>query len=299
MRRLAALLFVVLAGLASPRRARRVHRRGLLGVRRSPDGRARRALEHAAARVRRRVRRGGGPRERGDADDALDRRLHGARRRGAAGRARALPDREADVPAAFLGTAPAPAPTQSTCWSVDLETSAREHMSLEPKVAEALAWAWKARAALQLSADEAQRITDTVTACAYSAAWRYPRRLTNQINWNAEMYASGDGVRPAGALRQRLPTPARRLRRRHHAPDGGREEPQPRRRLPVPLRPDHRDRASSNFDTPEYANIVIQALSYYDRALALGMPPLPADEVRRLRSWMRGCSPARGRTPAT
>ena len=48
-------------------------------------------------------------------------------------------------PPAFLGTAPAPAPTQSTCWSVDLETSAREHMSLEPKVAEALAWAWRRR----------------------------------------------------------------------------------------------------------------------------------------------------------
>jgi hypothetical protein len=51
-------------------------------------------------------------------------------------------------------------------------------------------------------------------------------------------------------------------------------------------RPDHRDRASSNLDTPEYANIVIQALSYYERALALGMPPLPADRVRQLRSWM-------------
>jgi len=50
-------------------------------------------------------------------------------------------------------------------------------------------------------------------------------------------------------------------------------------------RPDHRARASSNVDTPEYANIVVEALSYYDRALALGMTPLPVVQVRRLRAW--------------
>jgi len=190
-------------------------------------------------------------------------------------------------PPAFLGTAPAPTPTLSTCWSVDLETSAREHMSLEPKVAEALAWAWRARVALRLSAGEAQRIVDTVTACAYSQAWRYPRRLLNQINWNAEMYASAATVSGLPELLvsdygRQLGDFAAGMTR----PMAGAKSPNLGAGYQFHYRPDHRDRASSNLDTPEYANIVIQALSYYDRALALGMPPLPAEEVRQLRSWM-------------
>jgi hypothetical protein len=202
------------------------------------------------------------------------------------GRAHFLIDKLTSAPA-FLGTAPAPLPTQSTCWSVDLETSAREHMSLEPKVAEALAWAWRARGALQLSAGEAQRIVNTVTACAYSAAWRYPRRLTNQINWNAEMYASAATV---SGLPELLVNDYG-----HQLADfaAGITRPMPGDKsanlgvgYQFHYRPDHRDSASSNLDTPEYANIVIQALSYYDRALALGMPPLPAERVRQLRSWM-------------
>ena len=189
-------------------------------------------------------------------------------------------------PPAFLGTAPAPTPTQSTCWSLDLEKAEREHMSLEPKVAEALAWAWRARAQLQLTADEAQRIVDAVTACAYSQAWRYPRRLINQINWNAEMYASAATVSDLPELLVNDYA--------HQLADfaGGITRPLPGNKsgnlgvgYQFHYRPDHRDRASSNLDTPEYASIIIQALSYYDRALALGMPPLPAAQVRLLRSW--------------
>ena len=76
-------------------------------------------------------------------------------------RARRIVDRLTTAPA-WLGTTPAPTPTQSTCWSVDLDRPVREHMSLEPKVAEALAWAWRARAQLALSAAATQRIVATV-----------------------------------------------------------------------------------------------------------------------------------------
>jgi hypothetical protein len=191
------------------------------------------------------------------------------------------------TPPAWMGTAPAPAPTESTCWSVDLEKPQREHMSLEPKVAEALAWAWRARAQLGLSEDAVQRIVDTVVACASSPAWRYPRRLTNQINWNAEMYASAATVsglpdllvndyrRQLGDFAGGLTRPMGREKSANLGPG-----------YQFHYRPDHRDRSASNLDTPEYANIVIQALSYYDRALALGMRPLPAAQTRRLRSWM-------------
>src|SRR5919108_2481750 len=68
-------------------------------------------------------------------------------------RARDLVNQLTSSPA-WLGTAPAPTPTQSTCWSVYLDRPVREHMSLEPKVADALAWAWRARYARGVSAAE-------------------------------------------------------------------------------------------------------------------------------------------------
>jgi hypothetical protein len=201
-------------------------------------------------------------------------------------RARVLVDHLTTAPV-WMGTAPAPAPTQSTCWSVNLDKPVREHMSLEPKVAEALAWAWRARDQLGLSPDAVQRIVDTVTACALSPAWRYPRRLANQINWNAEMYASAATVSGNPELlvtdyRRQLGDFAAGLTR----PMAGEKSANLGVGYQFHYRPDHRDRASSNLDTPEYANLVIQALSYYDRAVALGMPPLPAAQTRRLRSWM-------------
>src|SRR4051794_9138486 len=108
-------------------------------------------------------------------------------------RARMLVDKLTTGPA-WLGTAPAPGPTQSTCWSVDLDKPVREHMSLEPKVAEALAWAWRARIQLALTPAQQYRIAATVTACASSAAWRWPRRLLDQISWSTDMYASAATV---------------------------------------------------------------------------------------------------------
>ena len=201
-------------------------------------------------------------------------------------RARLLVDRLTSPPA-WLGTEPAPAPTQSTCWSVDLDQPVREHMSLEPKVADALAWAWRARAQLGLSAEATQRIVDTVSACAYSAAWRWPRRLLNQISWNAEMYAaaatvSGRSDLLTGDYRNQLSDFAGGIAR----PMAGMKSANLGAGYQFHYRPDHLDRASSNFDTPEYANIDAHALSHYDRAIALGMAPLPAESVQRLSAWV-------------
>jgi hypothetical protein len=201
-------------------------------------------------------------------------------------RARILVDRMTQPPA-WLGTGPAPAPTQSTCWSEDLDRPIRQHMSLEPKVADALAWAWRARAQLGLSPAAIQRIADTVGACAASPAWRYPRRLLNQINWNAEMYAAAASVTGRPDLlvsdyhRQLLDFTAGITR-----PMAGMRSPNLGPGFSFHYRPDHRGTAGSNVDTPEYANIVIQALAYYEQALRAGMPPLPDGYVRRLRSWM-------------
>ncbi len=288
MRRLAALLFAVLAGLASPP----VARAGFTDA----DYWAFADRQMSGLDARWSVRRHEYVGESGEAEVRENAALlmthavaaytgHAGPTR-QDGRAHFLVQKLTSPPA-FLGTAPAPAPTQSTCWSVDLETSAREHMSLEPKVAEALAWAWRARAQLRLTAAEAQAIVNTVTACAYSQSWRYPHRLLNQINWNAEMYASAATVSGLPELLvndygHQLADFAAGITR----PMAGNKSPNLGAGYQFHYRPDHRDGASSNLDTPEYANIVIQALSYYDRALALGMPPLPADQVRQLRSWM-------------
>jgi hypothetical protein len=201
-------------------------------------------------------------------------------------RGRALVDRLTTAPA-WLGTAPAPAPTQSTCWSVDLDRPVREHMSLEPKVAEALAWAWRARQQLGLSAAQQYRIAATVGACAASAAWRWPRRLLDQVNWNAEMYAAAATVtgRPdllVSDYRAQLADFAGGIA----APMPGMKSPNLGAGYEFHYRPDHVGTAGSNLDTPEYANLAVHALAHYDRAIALGMAPLPARSTQLLSAWV-------------
>jgi hypothetical protein len=201
-------------------------------------------------------------------------------------RARILIDKLTTAPA-WLGTAPAPAPTQSTCWSVDLDKPVREHMSLEPKVAEALAWAWRARRQLALSPAQQYRIAATVTACAASAAWRWPRRLLDQINWNAEMYASAATVsrRPdllVADYRSQLADFAAGIT----APMAGMKSPNLGPGYEFHYRPDHLGTAASNLDTPEYANLAVHALAPYEAAIALGMQPLPPQSTQRLSAWV-------------
>ena len=76
------------------------------------------------------------------------------------------------------------------------------------------------------------------------------------------MYAArGDGLRAARPADRRLPQPARGLRGRHRPPDGRHEERQPRAPATSSTTgPTTPTRASSNLDTPEYANIDAHAL---------------------------------------
>jgi hypothetical protein len=175
----------------------------------------------------------------------------------------------------------------SNCWSRDLDRAKRQHASLEPKVAEALAWTWRARSALGLSGPAVARIEHTVVACARSAGWRFPPRVANQINWDAEMYASAVTVSGRGDLLRRD------YRRQLAAFAAGIARPTPGHRTPNLGRgyqfhyaPDEPETAGINLDSAEYANITVHAISHYDRALRLGMRPLSRVSMRRMQAWV-------------
>jgi hypothetical protein len=174
----------------------------------------------------------------------------------------------------------------TTCWSRDLDRIKRQHASLEPKVAEALARAWRARKALGLSHRAVGRIERTVTTCAHSVAWR-DVRVANQINWNAELYAaaavvSGNADLLRHEYRRQLADFAAHIVR----PARGQATGNLGRGYQFHYDPDRSDTAAINLDSPEYANIVVHAIGHYDDALRRGMRPLPAASMRRLSAWV-------------
>jgi hypothetical protein len=81
--------------------------------------------------------------------------------------------------------------------------------SIDPKVAEALMYAWSARDALGLSQETVDLIKDRIGRCARGPFFRYPGVRLNQINWNCELYAhaatvTGDNELLLNDYRQQL-----------------------------------------------------------------------------------------------
>jgi hypothetical protein len=198
-------------------------------------------------------------------------------------RARVLVDRLTSRPA-WLGARGAGPLT--TCWSRDLDRVKRQHASLEPKVAEALAWAWRARGPLRLSPAAVGRIERTVTRCARSRAWRRVR-VANQINWNAELYAAAATVsRRADLLRHEYRRQLAGFAAHIARPAPGMATGNLGRGYQFHYDPSEPDTAAINLDAPEYANLVVHAIAHYDEALRHGMRPLPARSMRRMQNWV-------------
>ncbi|HEY7629985.1 MAG TPA: hypothetical protein VH817_04755, partial [Thermoleophilaceae bacterium] len=209
----------------------------------------------------------------------------GASRRDA--RARTLVDR--------LTHSPAWGPTgkntnvhrPAVCWSTDVFSGDKGHMSLDSKVAEALMYAWRARKQLGLAPAAVKLIVRRIDQCAHKPLWRFPSLTGNQINWFSELYASdavvtGNASLLRGDYRQQLvrfanaiERPMRKRRSRNLGPG-----------YEFHYHPELRASAAINLDSPEYANIVAQGLQYYDYALRHGMRPLPGHSVRLLRAWV-------------
>src|SRR5688572_4237662 len=72
-------------------------------------------------------------------------------------RARALVERMT-LPPMFRLSPVRTSATRAVCWAKQLTSGEHDHISLDSQVAEALAWAWRARAPLKLSREATARI---------------------------------------------------------------------------------------------------------------------------------------------
>jgi hypothetical protein len=175
----------------------------------------------------------------------------------------------------------------AVCWSTDLFSGLRGHMSLDSKVAEALTFAWRARRELRLAPATVKLIARRIDQCAHKSLWRYPSLTGNQINWFSELYSSDATVTGNGALLRkdyreqlvRFTNAISRPMRKRRSPNLGPG-------YEFHYHPELAGTAAINLDSPEYANIVAQALQYYDDALRRGMRPLSGHSVRLIRAWV-------------
>ena len=159
--------------------------------------------------------------------------------------------------------------------------------SIDPKVAEALMYAWRARDVLRLPRETVDLIADRVSRCARGPFFRFPNVRLNQINWNCELYAHARHHHGrCRAARERLPRTGRALLRRDHQGGTSRRLTEPRARDTASTtsrtgRPTH----PFNVDSAEYASETIHFILYYEQALAAGMAPIAPEQENLLRAW--------------
>ena len=162
------------------------------------------------------------------------------------------------------------------------------HLSIDPKVARGLYYAWRARDQLGLPADLVARMVQVVRSVAASPFFRYPNIRLNQINFSAEIQACAVSMTDDPALfrsdyRRQL---SRFLR-------GAKRAVRPWRIANLGptynfrRNPFQRISAPQNIESAEYANIVLDVIYYYEQARARGMKPISASQGRTLRAFVR------------
>jgi hypothetical protein len=168
-----------------------------------------------------------------------------------------------------------------------------QHITVDPKVARALYYAWRARDELQLPASTVERILECVTSVAHSPFFRYPNVRLNQINFAAELDACAASMTGDTAL-------LRRDYRRQLARfvNGAKRSRRPWRIANLGpsynfhRNPFQRAGARHNIESAEYANIVLDVIYYYEQARRGGMRPLSTGQARTLRAWVKRALPA-------
>jgi hypothetical protein len=162
-----------------------------------------------------------------------------------------------------------------------------QHITVDPKVARALYYAWRARDELKLSDETVALLVERVRSVAYAPFFRYPNIRLNQINFAAELHActasmTGDSTLLRRDYRQQL---ARFL-------NGAKRSARPWRIANLGpsygfhRNPFQRAGAPQNIESAEYANIVLDVVYYYEQARVAGMTPVSASQARTLRAWV-------------
>lgn len=223
---------------------------------------------------------------------AVQRRPPGPERRD--DRARRLVDRFVSAPA-FVGGKPPQAregQPHTPGWDGGVErVLGRQHVSLDPQVASALALAHAARGALGLTDGQAAMIRDRIGRVARSRFFRYPALALNQINWPATMYAADYAVTGrTDLLRDDFRRQLVRFVGAARAYASGNESAATNLTSGLGLRylPRHSPSSPANrTSTSEYGNIIFSGLEHYETALAAGMRPLGPRQMVLLRAWAR------------
>jgi len=207
-------------------------------------------------------------------------------------RARSIIDHFLRAPAFVSGAPPRrsrgePTEPHSPGWDGGTESPVgRQHVSLDPQVAQSLAAAFQARDALGLSADQTALIASEVDRVARSRFYRYPAVELGQFNWPATLYRADQDVTGATDL---LTDDYRRQLVRFV--DGARRGTASHAGALtaglglhyIPGRPT--SLPANRTSTSEYGNIVFSGLDEYDAALAAGMRPLAPRQSGLLRAW--------------
>jgi hypothetical protein len=194
-------------------------------------------------------------------------------------------------PPAFIDRRPHNPPAGSQIhwpgWSNTMLSSGGQHLVYDAEVVDGLVHAWKARNALGLSDELADKIADRIHRVATSRFWRWPTIRLNQINWYALIYAAdADVTGRSTMLRHDLRLQLERfVAGADHGPDGGPGNFGPGLRFHyLPHRPLN---SAMNVDSTEYANIVMSFSRFYGRARAGGMPPVRGAQRTLLRQWVK------------
>ena len=162
------------------------------------------------------------------------------------------------------------------------------HLSVDPKVARALYYAWRAREQLQLPPATVSRMVRCVRSVANSPFFRYPNIRLNQINFAAEIQACAVSMTDDPTLLRRdyrlqltrFLRGAKRAVRPWRIPNLGPS-------YNFHRNPFQRAGVGQNIESAEYASIVLDVLYYYEQARARGMKPISVAHGRTLRAFVR------------
>ena len=176
---------------------------------------------------------------------------------------------------------------RSRCWRKRLDGGPRDHASVDSQVAEALEWAWRARAELQLPPELAAAARPRRPRLRARPAVALPARAEepDQLERAARRRGRAHDGRRAAAARG-LPPPPRPLPARRPPAAARHAHDQPRRGLRVPLQPGAlRARARRTSTRRSTRTSSPRRCSTTARRSRPGCAPLPAADLERLTRW--------------